>query len=531
MIINPYLVLPSVSYDPDAQAFFNAESAAGVTLTSTQQNATNQLVLDLKAANIWTKMKAVYPIVGGTATAHKFNLKNPLDTNAAYRLVFNGGWTHSTNGALPNGTNGYASTFLIPNTVFGAGFASVGVYVNQASTISGRPIGSTNMDIILGAGFVRGGNKASTSSTALLQSPDNGFIVNSRTSSASFFFMNRNRAFQLAAVTAATYGTTDIVLGATNTNGTIASYSDGQIAFAYCSDFLTQNESLLLYQITEKYQVALSRSVYTVQSFYYNPAYNNETNLFLFSTQITDNTIQTATNTLVNDLKTANIWTKMKAVYPMVGGTATTHKFNLVNAQDTDAAFRLVFAGGVTHSSSGVKGNNTNGWADTKLSPMNSLTLNSFHCAFNIYNDASGSFPSFFGQTSMGTQNTSSSSITLFSASATNQTTYMGRQSSVISKTVTATTHKGFWCGSRTANNVNNLIDPTGAITLESVAATYTMPSTTMGLLAQNNGSIGVNCFSNFGYSFYSIGDGLTPAEMTSLKTAVDNFQATLGRI
>jgi hypothetical protein len=107
----------------------------------------------------------------------------------------------------------------------------------------------------------------------------------------------------------------------------------------------------------------------------------------------------------------------------------------------------------------------------------------------------------------------------------------MGRESSVISKTITSTTHKGFWCGSRTANNVNNLIDPTGTITLESVVATYTMPVTTMGLLAQNNSGIGVNCFSNFGYSFYSIGDGLTPAEMTAYKLAETNFQTALGRI
>ena len=61
--------------DPDAQLFFNAQSTAGVTLTTTQMNAVNQWVVDAKAASIWTKFKAVYPMVGGTATSHKFNLK------------------------------------------------------------------------------------------------------------------------------------------------------------------------------------------------------------------------------------------------------------------------------------------------------------------------------------------------------------------------------------------------------------------------------------------------------------------------
>jgi len=252
----------SFSYDADAQLFFNAESAAGVTLSTTEKNAVNQSVLDLKANSLWTKMKFWYPIVGNTATAQKFNLKNPADTNAAYRLVFNGGWTHSSNGALPNGVNAYASTFLIPNTVFGSGFASIGVYVNQALTIASRAMGSTNMDILIGSGFVRGGNKASTSSTALAQSPNDGFIVNSRINSNTFYFMNRNGAFQIAnAIAVSSYASTEIVLGATNSNGTVTGYSNGRIALAYCSDFLTQAEATILKSIVQTYQITLGRQV------------------------------------------------------------------------------------------------------------------------------------------------------------------------------------------------------------------------------------------------------------------------------
>jgi hypothetical protein len=94
--------------DPDAQAFI---TAAGIT-DATQQAAINTLVVNLKAANIYTKMIALYPFVGGSATSHKFNLINPLDTNAAFRLSFNGGFTHNSNGINPNGTNAFADTFL-----------------------------------------------------------------------------------------------------------------------------------------------------------------------------------------------------------------------------------------------------------------------------------------------------------------------------------------------------------------------------------------------------------------------------------
>lgn len=256
--------VPAIVYDPDAQLFFNAESAAGVTLTTTVKNAVNQSVLSLKANSLWTKMKFWYPIVGNTATAQKFNLINPLDSNPAYRLVFNGGWTHSSLGALPNGVNAYASTFLIPNTVFGAGYASIGVYINQALTVGGaRPMGSTNMDILINTSFVRGANKASTNTTVTGTLPMDGFIVNSRTSSTSTFFMNRSGTFTTGTITAVpTYATTtDIVLGANNSNGTITSYSTGRIALAYCSDFLTQAEATILKSIVQTYQTALGRQV------------------------------------------------------------------------------------------------------------------------------------------------------------------------------------------------------------------------------------------------------------------------------
>jgi len=54
-------------------------------------------------------------MVGGTANSHKFNLKNPVDSNAAFRLNFVGPWVHSSTGAKPNGLSTYADTFYIPN--------------------------------------------------------------------------------------------------------------------------------------------------------------------------------------------------------------------------------------------------------------------------------------------------------------------------------------------------------------------------------------------------------------------------------
>lgn len=75
----------------------------------------NAFSLTLGVNNLSTKIDAIYPFIGGDATKHKYNLCNPLDTDAAFRLSFSGGWTHSRTGALPNGSNAYANTHWIPS--------------------------------------------------------------------------------------------------------------------------------------------------------------------------------------------------------------------------------------------------------------------------------------------------------------------------------------------------------------------------------------------------------------------------------
>lgn len=118
--------------DVDATAF---STAAGLT-DSIQKSAINTLVKDLKRYGIWTKIKAFYPFVGGSASSHKFNLKDPRDLDAAYRLTFSGGWIHDANGAKCNGSNTSADTFLSLRAVLGATSTqhTFGIYINENPT-------------------------------------------------------------------------------------------------------------------------------------------------------------------------------------------------------------------------------------------------------------------------------------------------------------------------------------------------------------------------------------------------------------
>lgn len=103
MIVFPFsFINQPVTLDPDAAAFLSAIGNTDPTI----QEAINTLVIDLKDEDIWDDLFAIYPIVGGTSTSHSYNLKD----TGTYQITWNGGWTHSSNGALGNATNTFADT-------------------------------------------------------------------------------------------------------------------------------------------------------------------------------------------------------------------------------------------------------------------------------------------------------------------------------------------------------------------------------------------------------------------------------------
>ena len=252
------------AYDADAQAFITATGISG-----TNANSINTLVIDLKAANIWTKMKALYPIVGGTATAHKFNLKDPRDLDAAFRLVFFGGVSHSSNGIAGNALNGYANTFLNPLLTFPSGFSSFGIYnkveiTNPGGVYIGTSATSNIIRISAVASSIRNSNRGGGGSSQTIQPIINelGFYANSRTSNTLLTSIDNTGAFQTAIgnITIA-YTNFNIPLLANNQNDTIAGYSNAQLAFAYISDALSSGELTILKAINETYQTTLNRNV------------------------------------------------------------------------------------------------------------------------------------------------------------------------------------------------------------------------------------------------------------------------------
>jgi hypothetical protein len=244
--------------DADAQAFI---TAAAIT-DATQQSAIDTLVKGLKTDGIWTKMKAIYPFVGGTASTHKWNLKDPRDLDAAFRLVFNGGWTHSSTGATPNGTNGYANTYYNPSLYGQLNSAHVSYY-SRINTNRGDCFLGCNDG--LGRHYLGQGNGFSAANSAL----EGNYNPSSY---AGFHLMKREDSAQTKQLYNGSVNTTTIAvttgrpninmfLSARNSAGNPLNYNVLQTAFSTIGDGLTDTEAANLYTRVQAFQTSLSRNV------------------------------------------------------------------------------------------------------------------------------------------------------------------------------------------------------------------------------------------------------------------------------
>lgn len=239
---------------------------------------------------------------------------------------------------------------------------------------------------------------------------------------------------------------------------------------------------------------------------------------FLQAAGISDATIMLAINNFVLSLKENNLWNLFLCIYPIVGGTAFTHQFNLKDPRNLDAAYRLTFSGGYTHNSNGITGNGVNSFTNTHLL-ANVLGINSV--SLSVYSKTSGNN----GGTEIGLSIGGASPRHNLMIQYTNGNTYFDLNNAYLGTAVAlATTSTGLYTSSRTASNVINLYRR-GAIASAKTNAVTTQNTTDIcfGVLSGGGYSSRNNCF-------YAIGSGLTNTQASQLNDAVQTLQTTLGR-
>lgn len=217
-----------------------------------------------------TIMKALYPMVtdktsqSDMATQMKYNFMNPLDTNPAFRLNWQGGWVYSRTGALPNGTNAYANTFLTPSSInqnsecltaylrldkaFNLGTADVGYnYIQTFGTTFRSPLNISPTYI-------------EVSSTITSK---NGYFIGNRTSSTNIILYKNSTKLNDVTATSGTRDSVPIYIGALNRNTSIAFPAESnEFAFASIGGGLTDFQADIFSTLVNNLQKALNRAVY-----------------------------------------------------------------------------------------------------------------------------------------------------------------------------------------------------------------------------------------------------------------------------
>lgn len=259
-------------FDVNAQDVLTAIQGTGVTLTATEKNACNTLISDLKSNNIWTKIDVLYGFLGGTAAAHKFNWVNPLDTDAARRLVFSGGWTHSATGILGNGVNSYADS-KFPMNGFSQNDSHLSIYCRTNTTANIIDYGvqftsvsySSFISCKLSGNFNSRLNTSGFSDGLTANADSKGQFLSYRNNSANITTrknLNTANTFSQTSTTAGA-NTLPVFLGNLNFNGTPLGgyYSNREYCFATIGKAFTASESTIFYNIVQAYQTTLGRQV------------------------------------------------------------------------------------------------------------------------------------------------------------------------------------------------------------------------------------------------------------------------------
>jgi hypothetical protein len=250
--------------------------ANGGSLTVTQQNAILALVTNLVNNNLWSKMKIIYPFVGGTAASCAVNL-----VSSNYLATFSSGWTFTATGAKPTGANTFwiANGFspfvqlnsfdtsfsyysrtnntrrgfelgIVENVITVANLVSLSVYDNFT------PPASAFNDL---NNFTTGRISTNTVGTQTL-----GLYMGTRTSQTSQKLFRNGNLFGLENTQTMTANLPNATLyfGTLYFNDSVNYIStDRQCAFAHAGSSMTSGEALTFYNNVQTFQTSLSRQV------------------------------------------------------------------------------------------------------------------------------------------------------------------------------------------------------------------------------------------------------------------------------
>jgi len=240
------------SIDVDAQNFIDTASIS----PQNEKDAIVELVSALKENGLWDKMSVIYPFVGGTASAHSYNLKD----TSTYQITWGGtSLTHDSNGITGN-NSGYGNTGYISGN---KDSMSVGVYIRN-NVASNAALAVTQISPNVSTLLYPSDYLSRINSPATLSLParnPQGHTIASTSLIDRTDYSNGVVIGTLATPGGSAVNTIPMFIMARNLIGSAGSQSNFNISLAHIGDGLTGAEALTLYNIVQTFQTTLGRQV------------------------------------------------------------------------------------------------------------------------------------------------------------------------------------------------------------------------------------------------------------------------------
>lgn len=229
------------------------------------------------------------------------------------------------------------------------------------------------------------------------------------------------------------------------------------------------------------------------------------------------NTEMVALERLVRLLKYYGLYGKFKALYPFIGASVDWHSLNLIDR----CFYNISWAGGITHDSYGITGNGSSGYGVVNLHG-DDLPLSDLH--LSIYNRTDGAL---FNTNECGCRNASNTIFSDFHANYLG-TSYFSLNSAPAGTRIQVSLPSclGLLLASRTGLTNFSAYRNGVVVGSNNSDAAVSVGHYQFHILSNSNGAE----FSPRNLAFWSIGYGLSGAEVFNFNAAVQSYQSALGR-
>lgn len=233
---------------------------------------------------------------------------------------------------------------------------------------------------------------------------------------------------------------------------------------------------------------------------------------FLATYGIADPVISGAINVFVLGCKSNDVWGDIDVILPIVGGTASSHRGCLKTATN-----KVTWNGGITHDSTGVLFNGTNGYGNVDWNAPNLYNRTAIEWTTDIIggdNNWSGMYSGgIFGmQLQKSGANINTVALGLNTLAAVGVLSTMGLKASVVESS---------------ASNGGKHYGNSGLLTQ---ATAGSVPTGINYFIGAVNSSGTASLFNKRRQSFYIFGNAFDASKIAIIKTLIQDFQTTLGR-